>query len=144
LTFFQAKRQDAASLFDVSPAMWKQNFMFRWNEAAPLPQTEQELFHETDPAMDSAGLKLEKFLSVWLQGDGEDGKPETYTTIYVRSATLDVEKRAGFLQPIQGRSHQIKQVLTPAQKQFLKDWLIKTSATAWEASDDSFKTLFEP
>ncbi len=123
--------------------MWKQNFMFRWNEAVPLPQTENELFHDTDPALDSAGLTLDKFLSVWLQGDGEDGRPDAYTTMYVRTATLDVEKRAGFLQPIQGRSHQIKQLLTPSQKQFLKEWLIKTSAPAWEASDDSFKLLFE-
>lgn len=61
--------------------MWKQNFMFRWNEAAPLPpQTENELFRDTDPALNSAGLQLEKCFSLWLQGDGDDGKPETYAT----------------------------------------------------------------
>jgi hypothetical protein len=50
--------------------MWKRNFMFRAADATPLNESENELFHETDPAMDSAGLHLEKFLSVWIQGDG--------------------------------------------------------------------------
>ncbi|MBM4125629.1 MAG: hypothetical protein FJ246_11885 [Nitrospira sp.] len=123
--------------------MWNRNFMFRHQEAAPLEQSENELFHDTDPALDSAGLKLEKFLSVWIQGEGAEGEPTAYTNIYVRTATLDFGKRAGFLQPIQGRSHQIKQMLTPGQKKFLKDWLIKTSRQAWEDSDDHFKDLFD-
>ncbi len=122
--------------------MWKQNFLFRHNEAVPLKESENELFHDTDPALDSAGLKLEKFLSVWVQGDGDE-KPEAYTNIYVRTATLDFDKRAGFLQPLQGRSHQIKQMLTPGQKAFLKEWLQKTSPQAWEASEDHFRDLFE-
>lgn len=123
--------------------MWKQNFLFRHNEAVPLKESENELFHDTDPALDSAGLKLEKFLSVWVQGDGEDGAPEVYTNIYVRTATLDFNKRAGFLQPLQGRSHQIKQMLTSGQKAFLKEWLHKTSPQAWEAAEDHFRDLFE-
>ena len=51
--------------------MWKRNFMFRSSEALPLKESENELFHDTDPAMDSTGLQLEKFLSVWIQGDGQ-------------------------------------------------------------------------
>ena len=117
--------------------------MFRHQEAVPLEQSENELFHDTDPALDRAGLQLEKFLSVWIQGEGEEGKPTAYTNIYVRTATLDFSKRAGFLQPIQGRSHQIKQMLTPDQKAFLKNWLITTSRQAWEESDDHFKDLFD-
>ncbi|HEX7766960.1 MAG TPA: hypothetical protein VF443_09605 [Nitrospira sp.] len=123
--------------------MWKQNFMFRALEATPLKESEQELFHETDPAMDSAGLQLEKFLSVWIQGEGEDDKPSMYTGVYVRTATLDFQKRVGFLQPLQGRSHQIKQQLTPGQKEFLRGWLSTHSAQAWDASDDHFRDLFE-
>lgn len=123
--------------------MWKQNFMFRSLEATPLKESEQELFHETDPAMDSAGLQLEKFLSVWIQGEGEDGKPSMYTSVYVRTATLDFQKRVGFLQPLQGRSHQIKQQLTPGQKAFLRGWLSTHSIQAWDASDDHFRDLFE-
>jgi hypothetical protein len=122
--------------------MWNRNFMFRHQEAVPLPQSENELFHETDPALDSAGLNLEKFISVWIQGEGE-GTPSAYTNIYVRTATLDFNKRAGFLQPLQGRSHQIKQMLTPGQKAFLKEWLSKNSPQAWEASEDHFRDLFE-
>jgi len=122
--------------------MWKQNFLFRHQEAVPLKESENELFHDTDPALDSAGLKLEKFLSVWVQGDGDEA-PESYTNIYVRTATLDFDKRAGFLQPLQGRSHQIKQMLTPGQKAFLKEWLQKTSPQAWESSEDHFRDLFE-
>ena len=38
--------------------MWKRNFMFKATEATPLNESENELFHETDPAMDSAGLHL--------------------------------------------------------------------------------------
>lgn len=123
--------------------MWKQNFMFRASEATPLKESEQELFHETDPAMDSAGLQLEKFLSVWIQGEGNDDKPSTYSSLYVRTATLDFQKRVGFLQPLQGRSHQIKALLTPGQKQFLRDWLSRQAPHAWEASDDHFRDLFE-
>jgi hypothetical protein len=122
--------------------MWNRNFLFRHQEAAPLEQSENELFHDTEPAMDSAGLRLEKFISVWVQGDEEEGVPTTYTNVYVRTATLDVAKRAGFLQPLQGRSHQIKQMLTPGQKAYLKDWLRKTSPQAWEASEDHFRDLF--
>jgi hypothetical protein len=123
--------------------MWKQNFMFRASEATPLKESEQELFHETDPAMDSAGLKLEKFLSVWIQGEGNDDKPSAYSSLYVRTATLDFRKRVGFLQPLQGRSHQIKALLTPGQKQFLRDWLSSQAPQAWQASDDHFRDLFE-
>ena len=110
---------------------------------SPLKESEQELFHETDPAMDSAGLQLEKFLSVWIQGEGEDDKPSMYTGVYVRTATLDFQKRVGFLQPLQGRSHQIKQQLTPGQKAFLRSWLSAHSTQAWDASDDHFRDLFE-
>ncbi len=123
--------------------MWKQNFMFRAGEATPLKESEQELFHETDPAMDSAGLQLEKFLSVWIQGEGEDQKPSAYTNIYVRTATLDFRKRVGFLQPLQGRSHQIKALLTPGQKEFLRGWLSSEAPQAWSGSDDQFKMLFD-
>ncbi|HEY7533125.1 MAG TPA: hypothetical protein VH681_10150 [Nitrospiraceae bacterium] len=123
--------------------MWKQNFMFRSTEATPLKESEQELFHETDPAMDSAGLQLERFLSVWIQGEGQDDKPSVYSSLYVRTATLDFQKRVGFLQPLQGRTHQIKQLLTPGQKQFLRSWLTSHAPQAWEASDDHFRDLFE-
>jgi hypothetical protein len=123
--------------------MWKQNFMFRASEGTPLKESEQELFHETDPAMDSAGLQLEKFLSVWIQGEGNDEKPSAYSSLYVRTATLDFQKRVGFLQPLQGRSHQIKALLTPGQKHFLRDWLSRQAPQAWEASDDHFRDLFE-
>ena len=123
--------------------MWKRNFMFRATEATPLKESENELFHETDPAIDSAGLRLEKFLSVWIQGEGEEDKPAAFTNMYVRTATLDFEKRVGFLQPLQGRTHQIKQLLTADQKTYLRDWLTTCSPHAWEVSDDHFKMLFE-
>ncbi len=123
--------------------MWKRNFMFRSAEALPLEESENELFHDTDPAMDSTGLQLEKFLSVWIQGDGEDDIPTAFTNMYVRTATLDFQKRVGFLQPLQGRSHQIKQLLTPGQKQFLQQWLATSAPQAWETTDDHFKMLFE-
>jgi hypothetical protein len=123
--------------------MWKRNFMFRSTEAIPLEESENELFHDTDPAIDSTGLHLEKFLSVWIQGEGEEGAPTAFTNMYVRTATLDFQKRVGFLQPLQGRSHQIKQVLTPGQKQFLQQWLATEAAQAWKATDDHFKMLFE-
>jgi hypothetical protein len=123
--------------------MWKRNFMFRAADATPLAESENELFHETDPAMDSAGLQLEKFLSVWIQGDGEEDKPLAFTNMYVRTATLDFQKRVGFLQPLQGRTHQIKQLLTPGQKTYLKDWLAKEAPQAWDATDEHFKLLLE-
>ena len=123
--------------------MWKRNFMFRAQESTPLEQSENELFHDTEPAMDSAGLKLEKFLSVWVQGEGDEHKPTMYTNLYVRTATLDFNRRAGFLQPLQGRSHQIKQMLTPGQKMYLKDWLTATSPQAWDAAEEPFRSLFE-
>lgn len=122
--------------------MWKQNFMFRHQESVPLAQSENELFHDTDPALDSAGLNLEKFISVWIQGEGEE-TPTAYTNIYVRTAALDFNKRAGFLQPLQGRSHQIKHMLTSGQKAFLRDWLSKISPQAWDAAEDHFKAVFD-
>ena len=131
------------AIFWMSDDMWKRNFMFRSAEAIPLKESENELFHDTDPAMDSTGLQLEKFLSVWIQGDGEDEKPTAFTNMYVRTATLDFQKRVGFLQPLQGRSHQIKQLLTQGQKQFLQQWLATEAPQAWEATDDHFKMLFE-
>ena len=123
--------------------MWKQNFIFRANEPTPLKESEQELFDETDPAIDSAGLQLEKFLSVWIQGEGSDDRPSAYSSLYVRTATLDFQKRVGFLQPFQGRSHQIKALLTPGQKQFLREWLCRQAPQAWEASDTHFRELFD-
>jgi hypothetical protein len=122
--------------------MWKQNFMFRAQGDAPLKESEQELFHETEPAVDSAGLKLEKFLSVWVQGEGQDDKPTVFTSLYVRTAMLDFNKRVGFLQPLQGRTHQIKQMLTAGQKQFLKQWLSQHAPSAWAAADEQFHELF--
>jgi hypothetical protein len=123
-------------------SMWKQNFMFRAQGDVPLKESEQELFHEADLAMDSAGLNLERFLSVWVQGEGQDDEPSMYTSLYVRTAMLDVGKRVGFLQPLQGRTHQIKQMLTAGQKQFLHQWLSQHSPTAWAASDEQFHELF--
>ncbi len=123
--------------------MWKKNFLFRAAEATPLKESENELFHDTEPAMDSAGLTMDKFLSVWVQGEGDEDKPSAFTNVYVRTATLDVAKRVGFLQPLQGRSHQIKQMLTPAQKQFLRQWLQTHAPQAWESSEDHFRDLFE-
>jgi hypothetical protein len=123
--------------------MWNRNFMFRAQDSAPLEQSENELFHDTEPALDSAGMNFEKFLSVWVQGDGEEGAPTAYSNVYVRTATLDLAKRAGFLQPLQGRSHQIKQLLTPGQKKYLREWLRKASPQAWEGAEDHFRDLFE-
>ncbi|GKS58228.1 hypothetical protein YTPLAS18_17550 [Nitrospira sp.] len=107
-----------------------------------MQESETELFHETDPASDSAGMKLEKFLSVWVQGDGDD-RPSSYTNVYVRTAALDVQRRAGFLQPLQGRTHEIKHMLTPGQKSFLRAWLAEQAPHAWESADDHFKALFD-
>lgn len=123
--------------------MWKKNFLFRAHEATPLKESENELFHDTEPALDSAGLQMEKFLSVWVQGEGEDDHPTLFTNIYVRTATLDFRTKAGFLQPLQGRTHQIKQMLTQEQKVFLREWLSKASSQAWEESDEHFRALFD-
>ena len=123
--------------------MWKRNFLFRAADDQPLTEGENELFHETDPALDSAGMRLERFISVWVQGEGEDERPVSYTNVYVRTATLDIDKRSGFLQPLQGRSHQIKQLLSPGQKGYLKQWLGQHSPQAWEAAEDHFRDLFE-
>ncbi len=123
--------------------MWKQNFMFRQHESDPLDVTENDLYNDTEPATDSAGLTLERYISVWIQGDGDDATPAAYTNVYVRTASLDIQRRTGFWQPLQGRSHQIKQLLTPGQKAFVKDWLNKASPQAWEASEDHFREVFE-
>jgi hypothetical protein len=122
--------------------MWKHNFLFRAEGAVPLEQTENELFHDTDPALDSSGLQMDKYISVWLQGDGDETKPLVYTTVYVRTATLDPEKRVGFLQPLQGRTHQIKTMLSSEQKLYLRQWLSSTYPPAWEESDDLFQSIF--
>lgn len=124
--------------------MWKKNFLFRDKEDNPLAESENELFHDTAPAVDSAGLTLDRFLSVWVQGEGEEDQPAAFTNMYVRTATLDMAKHAGFLQPLQGRSHQIKQMLTPGQKQFLRQWLQTQAPQAWGASEDHFRELFDP
>jgi hypothetical protein len=122
--------------------MWKHNFLFRAEGAVPLPQTENELFHDTDPALDSSGLQMDKYISVWLQGDGDETKPLVYTTVYVRTATLDPAKKVGFLQPLQGRTHQIKTMLSSEQKMYLRQWLSSTYPPAWEESDDHFQAIF--
>ena len=96
--------------------MWKKNFLFRAADSTPLTESENELFHDTEPALDSAGLVLDKFLSVWVQGEGTEDKPTSFTNLYVRTAMLDVRKHVSLLQPLQGRSHQIKQLLTTEQK----------------------------
>lgn len=123
--------------------MWKHNFMFREQDAKPLDLSENDLYNDTEPAVDSAGLKLERFLSVWIQGDGAEDAPSAYTGVYVRTASLDLERRIGFWQPLQGRTHQIKQLLTPAQKEYLRSWLQHTSGEAWAASEDHFRDLFD-
>lgn len=123
--------------------MWNHNFLFRAQEATPLQQTENDLFHETDPALDSSGLNMDKYISVWLQGDGEEDEPTAYTNVYVRTATLDPVKNVGFLQPLQGRTHQIKQMLARDQKAFLKHWLQSTHPSAWEEAGDHFQDIFE-
>jgi hypothetical protein len=138
-------------LLDIDPArrhyaackMWKKNFLFRAAESAPLTESENELFHDTEPALDSAGLVLDKFLSVWVQGEGTEEKPSSFTNLYVRTAMLDVKKHVSLLQPLQGRTHQIKQLLTREQKQFLRQWLQVHAPQAWESSEDQFRDLFE-
>ena len=123
--------------------MWNQNFMFTQNSAIPLDQGENELFQAIQPSLDSTGMRGERYISVWVQGDEEHGKPITYTNVYARTAILDRDRGAGFLQPYQGRSHQIRSLLSSEQKAWIKTWLIKTSAEAWEASEDSLKMIFE-
>lgn len=123
--------------------MWKHNFMFKQTGTGPVDKTEEELFQDIQPALDSAGLNGERYISVWVQGEEENGKPVMYTNIYARTAVLDVARRAGFLQPYQGRSHQIKKLLSEPQKVWIKQWLVRTSEDAWEAADDSFKMIFE-
>jgi hypothetical protein len=122
--------------------MWKRNFLFRADEAIPLPQTENELFHETDPALDSSGLQMDTYISVWLQGEGDEQVPTVYTMMYVRTATLDPVKKVGFLQPLQARTHQIKMMLSSQQKVYLRDWLSKTHPLAWQESDEHFQAIF--
>ena len=122
--------------------MWKRNFLFRAEEAVPLEQTENELFHETDPALDSSGLQMDKYISVWLQGDGDEQGPTVYTNMYVRTATLDPVKKVGFLQPLQGRTHQIKTMLSLRQKLYLRDWLSNTYPQAWQEADEHFQVIF--
>lgn len=121
--------------------MWKKNFLFRATDSTPLAESETELFHDAEPAVDSAGLILDKFLSVWIQGDGNEDEPVIFTNMYVRTAMLDIKKQVSLLQPIQGRSHEIKQVLTLGQKQFLQQWLHTHAPQAWESSDDHFRDL---
>jgi hypothetical protein len=122
--------------------MWKRNFLFRAEDAIPLEQTENELFHETDPALDSSGLQMDKYISVWLQGDGDEQAPSIYTNMYVRTATLDPVKKVGFLQPLQGRTHQIKTMLSVQQKLYLRDWLSNTYPQAWQEADEQFQVIF--
>ncbi len=122
--------------------MWKRNFLFRAEEAVPLEQTENELFHETDPALDSSGLQMDTYISVWFQGDGDEQVPTVYTNMYVRTATLDPVKKVGFLQPLQGRTHQIKTMLSAQQKLYLRDWLSTTYPQAWQEADEYFQAIF--
>lgn len=67
-----------------------------------------------------------------------------FTNVYVRTAALDVAKQVAFLQPLQGRSHQIKQMLAPGQKEFLQQWLKNHAPQAWESTEDHVRDLFEP
>lgn len=122
--------------------MWNRNFLFRADEAVPLHQTEQELFHDTEPALDSSGLAMDKYISVWLQGDGAGESPEVYTNVYVRTATLDPRRKVGFLQPLQGRTHQIKQMLSDGQRAYLRDWLSRSFPAAWEEAGEHFQAIF--
>src|SRR6059058_3464550 len=93
--------------------MWNQNFMFKQDGATPLEQTENELFQAIQPTLDSTGLKGERYISVWVQGDEEQGKPILYTNVYARTAILDSDRQAGLLQPYQGRSHQEPSLARP-------------------------------
>jgi hypothetical protein len=44
---------------------------------------------------------------------------------------------------LQGRTHQIKQLLTDGQKQYLREWLSRTSPQAWAEAEDHFKVAFD-
>ena len=123
--------------------MWNQNFMFTESGSMPIEKNENELFHDIPQAMDSAGLNGERYISVWVQGEEENGRPAMYTNVYARTAILDIGRQSGMLQPLQGRSHQIKKLLTAAQRTWIRDWLCKVSPEAWEATDDSLKMIFE-
>jgi hypothetical protein len=123
--------------------MWNQNFMFAESETMPIEKTESELFHDIPQVLDSAGMKGERYISVWVQGEEEDGRPVMYTNVYARTAILDIGRQAGMLQPLQGRSHQIKKLLTGSQRAWIREWLIRTSGEAWDATEDSLKTIFE-
>jgi len=123
--------------------MWNRNFMFTQTGTSPIEKTENELFHDIPQALDSAALNGERYISVWVQGEEENDKPVMYTNIYARTAILDIGRQAGMLQPLQGRSHQIKKLLSEAQKNWIRDWLMKTSTEAWESSEDTFKMIFE-
>jgi hypothetical protein len=123
--------------------MWNQNFVFLQDGSAPIDKTENDLFQAISPALDSVGINGERYISVWVQGEEEHGRLMMYTNLYARTAVLDLARQAGFLQPYQGRSHQIKALLSPAQKSWIKDWLIKASPEAWEASEDALKMIFE-
>src|SRR5438094_9245276 len=116
--------------------MWKQNFMFTQAGAMPIDKTENELFHDVTQAMDSVGLNGERYISVWVQGEEKNGKPVMYTNIYARTAILDVGRQAGLLQPLQRRSHQIKNLLSEAQQTCTRHGLLKRSAEAWEHSQE--------
>ena len=85
---------------------------------------------------------MDKYLSVWLQGDGEEHAPSVYTTVYVRTATLDPVQKVGFLQPLQGRTHQIKGMLSSPQRQYLRDWLSKSYPQAWQEANEQFQAIF--
>ena len=67
--------------------------------------------------------------------------PTMYTNMYVRTATLDPVKKVGFLQPLQGRTHQIKSMLSGPQRLFLQDWLSKTHPQAWEDTEEHFQAM---
>ena len=68
--------------------------------------------------------------------------PRYYTNMYVRTATLDPVKKVGFLQPLQGRTHQIKTMLSLQQKLYLRDWLSNTYPQAWQEADEHFQVIF--
>jgi hypothetical protein len=51
-------------------------------------------------------------------------------------------KKVGFLQPLQGRTHQIKTMLSVQQKLYLRDWLSNTYPQAWQEADEHFQVIF--
>ena len=53
LTFFLMARQYAQSFRGVS-SMWKHNFMFRQEDSKPLDQSENDLYNDTEPALDKS------------------------------------------------------------------------------------------